>query len=787
MVLLGVTFVAGALLPIAPLPTICALLGALFIVTTRWRVRRVLLALATCTLAASAWRAARSVDAHEGERRALLAALPAPTRCAAHARVIGSPVATHGTLRWDAELSELECDGARGPPPVTLRATLYGGPASLARGDALFIVAQLGSPQRLWNPATGDPRPGESRRNILLSGGVIDARTLWQARGWLAFIDRARAHVRQRIELTFVAGTSAMARALVLGEADLSDADDADFRASGLAHLLAVSGMHLVIVIAGSVRAVRALLLRVPWLATRLDVERLAAALGVPAAWAYAEFAGAGGSTLRAAWMMTAALLARAIGRRSSAARAFGLSLVAMEALDPLVIFDVSFLLSAAATAGLIALSRPLANQGERLFSGKTSRTLRWVWSTATSTLAATIPCTPILARFAPTVPLGGVLANLLAVPIGESLALPVCLLHALLAPVPSAERGSAAVASGALAVVRAIAHAFATSRWLLVSIPPPNAWQLGCVALSLLLVVASHPWRRELLFGLASVALIAEVDARQKGEPKLSLRATFLDVGQGDASLVDLPDGEAMLIDAGGLVGSPIDTGSRVVAPALRERRRANIAVVALSHPHPDHFGGMNTGLASVGVGALWDTGQGEQEGTGGGYATLLAEMRRRGVPVLRPFALCGPHEIGGARIEVLAPCPGPSPDRGPNDNSLVLRVVYGSRAFLFLGDAEHEEERDLVALGSAHLRADVLKVGHHGSGTSTTAALLAAVAPRDAVISAGVRNRFGHPHPATLATLSAAGVRVWRTDRDGAIIAWTDGTRLEVSNTAQ
>jgi competence protein ComEC len=268
----------------------------------------------------------------------------------------------------------------------------------------------------------------------------------------------------------------------------------------------------------------------------------------------------------------------------------------------------------------------------------------------------------------------------------------------------------------------------------------------------------------------------------RHAAEPRGILRATFLDVGQGDAALIDLPSGDAMLIDGGGLVGSPVDTGARVIAPVLRTRRRSSLLAVVLSHPHPDHFTGLASGLDGVRLGALWDSGQGERESVGGGYATLLGNARRAGVPLLRPAQLCGARELGGAWVEVLAPCPDSTSDRGPNDNSLVLRVTYGRRSLLFVGDAEAEEERDLLALGAARLHADVLKVGHHGSRTSSSPAFIAAVSPRDAVISAGVRNRFGHPHPNTLGTLAAAGVHVFRTDQDGEVAVWTDGARLGI-----
>jgi competence protein ComEC len=280
----------------------------------------------------------------------------------------------------------------------------------------------------------------------------------------------------------------------------------------------------------------------------------------------------------------------------------------------------------------------------------------------------------------------------------------------------------------------------------------------------------------------LLALSALLELKIQRTAKARGILRATFLDVGQGDASLVDLPSGEAMLIDGGGLVGSPVDTGTRVIAPTLRARRRSDLSIVLLSHPHPDHFTGLASGLDGVRFEALWDTGQGEREGAAGAYAALLAGAREKHVRILRPRDFCGARSLGGALVDVLAPCPDSTPDRGPNDNSIVVRIVYGARSLLFVGDAEAEEEHDLLALGERRLRADVLKVGHHGSRTSSSPAFIGAVAPREAVISVGVRNRFGHPHPATLKTLARAHVRVWRTDQDGEVTAWTDGVRLEV-----
>ena len=167
--------------------------------------------------------------------------------------------------------------------------------------------------------------------------------------------------------------------------------------------------------------------------------------------------------------------------------------------------------------------------------------------------------------------------------------------------------------------------------------------------------------------------------------------------------------------------------------------------------------------------------------------YAALLASLRARGVPIVRPSSLCGhPRSFGRARVEVLAPCPDALPFVNPNDNSLVIRVTLERRAVLLVGDAERAEEETLVARHAASLRADFLKVGHHGSATSSSPAFVSAVAASDAAISCGVRNRFGHPHAATLRTLGAR-VSVHRTDVEGSIRWQTDGTDASLAVAAR
>ncbi len=268
--------------------------------------------------------------------------------------------------------------------------------------------------------------------------------------------------------------------------------------------------------------------------------------------------------------------------------------------------------------------------------------------------------------------------ANVVAAPIGELAALPFCLAHAVLSWAPPVERGCALVGSGALLAVRAVARASADTGVVL-RLPDPTPAQLAALAAAIAIAWAAERRGRRLAALAAGAAawLLLEGVATRAGAPRGVLRVNVLDVGQGDAILIDLPEGGAMLVDAGGFVGSPVDTGARVLRPLLRSRRRARLDAVVLSHPHPDHFGGLPATVEGVEVGELWDTGQGEAEGAGPVYRKLLSDLRGRGVPIVRPASLCGrPRVLSGATIEVLAPCPELHPDRGANDNSFVLRI---------------------------------------------------------------------------------------------------------------
>jgi len=760
---LAASAAGGAAMALWPWPSLAAVVAIMLLVRRRG-AGLALLAACSLLMALSVWRSARALELAADRYDVALAALPAPRLCWIDAEVVRSPMGE----RVDVAVVAARCDEDRGSAvalPRGMIVRLHGAPSWLGRGDRIEALSTV-APLRLFNnPAATDPRVRLSLTGVVASGGANDVVLAHRPMSLSNLVDRARAHVRRRIMATYPAHTEAFARALVLGETELGDVDRDAFRVSGLSHLLAVSGTHLIIAVVALARALRSLLTRVAFLAERMDVGRIAALIAAPLAWLYADFAGGGGSADRAAAMLGCAMLARAAARQPSAVRCFAWSILFAVGSHPLAVGDLSFTLSLTATAGLLWGALPWVRAGR-------SRWWQLTVGAAWATTAAMLACAPVVLSIGSELPLLGVAANLLAAPVGELAALPLALLHAASWWSPAAEQGLALLATASLSLVRAIAHAACDVPWAGLRLPPPTVWQLATLAVA---VVGWHIVPRRWCLTAALMALsLGEIAARRDGAPTGVLRVTVLDVGQGDAILIDLPDGKLMLVDAGGLVGSPMDVAERALLPQLRARRRVRVDVAVLSHPHPDHYGGLLSPHSDVAIGELWSSGLAID--VGGQLGQALSAL----APVRLARDLCGrQHRFGQARVDVLAPCPGYDRARSANDNSLVLRLRVGHRVVLLAGDAERAQEQ-LLLRGGRDLRADLLKVGHHGSRTSSGPAFIAAVRPSLAVISCGSRNRFGHPHRVTLDTLVGHGSTVVRTDRGGALVWQTDGERV-------
>jgi competence protein ComEC len=254
-------------------------------------------------------------------------------------------------------------------------------------------------------------------------------------------------------------------------------------------------------------------------------------------------------------------------------------------------------------------------------------------------------------------------------------------------------------------------------------------------------------------------------------------LRVTFLSVGEGDAAVVRFPGGRVMLIDGGGAFGRTFDPGERIVAPYLWSHKIMHVDFIALSHPDRDHFGGLTFIVRNFAPTQFWTGGADSEDES---YGELLDAVSASGARRRLCDSAARPMTIGGVSVRCVGPVHGVSQLKH-NNSSMILRLAYGREAFLFAGDVEARGERELVA-SAAELQANILKVPHHGSHTSSTEAFIAAVHPAIAVISLGYLNYYHFPAQEIVQRYQNNRVEVLRTDNDGEVNVVTDrdGYRL-------
>jgi competence protein ComEC len=428
--------------------------------------------------------------------------------------------------------------------------------------------------------------------------------------------------------------------------------------------------------------------------------------------------------------------------------------------------------LSFAAAAGTSLLARRWSPRGAG--GSRPVRLARWSARLCAASAAAIVATAPIGAwHFAQLAP-AGIISNLVVVPLAELGIVPVGLAGSVAASLHLPGGRLLLQLAGGLAKAMAVFTEWFARMAPSWRVPAPNL--VETVAWYVALIAIAAVGRRALTWVcLCAALLVLSAGWRVWSHAhRETLTATFLDVGQGDACVVELPRGRVLVVDGGGSFDPRFDPGQQVIAPFLWRRGIRRIDLMVLSHPHPDHANGLPFLVEQFDVGELWTNGE---ETTQPGTVALLASAARRHVPVGTPR----PLDLGGATVTPLAPfdstgAVAADAARGENDNSLVVAVGWRGRRILFSGDIEHEAEDELVARAGPRLAADVVKVPHHGSKTSSTAPFVAATHPALAVISVGERNRWGFPNPGVTARWRGRGADVWRTDRSGAITVTID-----------
>jgi len=526
-------------------------------------------------------------------------------------------------------------------------------------------------------------------------------------------------------------------------------------------HVLSISGLHVAIIALAVELLCRAA--RLPPRAASLTTMALVAA--------YVAMIGAPAPAVRSAVMLGVTAICRVVQRNTSPWASLAIGGGAPLAA-PRTVLDLGWQLSVLGMAGLVA-SGALARRWIRTGRGQWRQKLL---AALLASIIASLVTGPLVAWHFGRLSLVAPAANLLASPIVAVLQ-PTLFLALALTPLPSFERFVADAASPMLWALDFVATTASRVPHASLEVSPslPSAVVASVGVIALIVACVSRYPARSIVVGAGSLATMAWLPVAPIRARGVELHV--IDVGQGDAVALRTPRGRWVLVDAGRAWRGG-DAGRATIIPYVR-RHGGAVAAFVLTHPHADHAGGAATLVRALRPEIFWD---GAYVGTSDTYHAALAASAASGVTWerVRPGQR---REIDDVELEFLAPDSAWTRQLGdPNEASVVLRARYGAVRFLLVGDAEREEERWLLRRDSLSLRAEVLKVGHHGSITSTTPEFLRAVRPVIALVSVGAGNTYGHPSPRVLASLAAQGATVLRTDRLGSIVVRTDGSTVEI-----
>ena len=739
----------------------------------------------------------------------------------ARGTIADDPETTSLLVRFELHVTGLEYEAAKAEgvsQPTDNRWLIYARP----RGD---LVEQRNAPYFRYGdrvivrgvPEEPEPIDGFDYPAYLASHGITatmfaqDARVTGEGgASWRRAIFALRGSLADSIDRSMPYPESALAAAVLLGKRESLPQELADdFRGTGAAHLLAISGLHIGVLLAVALGAAA-------WLLGRQRPTYLLLA-GV-VIWLYALMAGAPSSALRAAVMGSVYLAALGLGRPSSVLPALALAAALMTAASPVLVRQIGFQLSFAAVAGIalvLALWGGRLHWGDSSTAGWTKRLTGWAAALTVVSGAASLATWPLVASYFGEVALLGIPVSLLTVPAMAPLIVTAAGAAAVGAVVPPLGVLLGWIAAAPAAWVIGVVSTFPS--WTInaekINLPLLLGWY-GTLGAALL---AAQPYRLRRL--RATVASLVEriIDLLRQGvirnpaqwlrpnvrwplpDPRYTIPAAavliaasvflwlrvadgpdgllhvhFLDVGQGDSTLVVTPSGRQMLIDG----GPDGDVTSQRLAGLLPGGDRS-LDVVLMTHLDADHSLGLLGVLDRFAVGAVLTGAHPMDSAIRPQWEQAL---ERSGVTPVEVSAGHGIVLEEGVELEVLNPVPGRL-FGDTNNDSVAVRLVYGSTSVLLAADMEEDAELRLVNAGPI-ISSTVLKAGHHGSATSTTQQFLDAVGPAVAVVSAGLDNQYGHPAPDVLERLEASlgAQNVYRTDLQGTIEFASDGVSWQV-----
>lgn len=719
-------------------------------------------------------------------------------------RGVFEPVTLEGVLREDAVATasgvslSMDVDRVDGRPTLGgVRLSVAGALAAGSAGEwragrRVRLPALLRLPSVHRTPGVPDEARALARRGICLVGSVKSAALVEHVRNasWLS--ERAagvRAWARRRLADAVAPSSersAAIATAILIGDrSQLEREDERRLQAAGTYHVIAISGGNIAILAALLMLTGRAV--RVP--------RSTSALLAIVVLLFYGQVTGAPPSVARAVTAAVIFLAARLVDHRAPPLNALAVAGLFAVAWSPAAILDPGFILSFGATLGIL-LGVPVLLGGRRPIRGTRGRRIlhavqRAALAVFAATICAELALAPVAASLFGRVTFAGLLLNFVAIPLMTVVQLAGGAVLLLSAGWPAASGWCARLVHAAATGLVESARLVDLAPWLSVSASAPS-WEmlfLYYLAATASLFARLRSWAVACGAAVGTVMLAGPAGLARDAVPpsRFPLRVVVLDVGQGDSTLVATTDRHAVLVDAGGVPSYSVpdadqppgfDVGERVVGPALRALGVGRLDALVLTHGDPDHILGAPSILAGSGARSVW-------EGVPVPRHAGLQAMRRLTIDAGATWRTVQAGDIerfADVEVRVLHP---PPPEwerqRVRNEDSIVLEVRLGKVSILLAGDTGREGEHAILSRLEPG-RLTVLKAGHHGSATSSTPELLAALRPAAVVFSAGRDNRFGHPHPAVVDRFAAMGSAIFRTDQDGAVFIETDGRTVEM-----
>ncbi|MBT5461244.1 MAG: DNA internalization-related competence protein ComEC/Rec2 [Candidatus Marinimicrobia bacterium] len=645
--------------------------------------------------------------------------------------------------------------------------SVYGKGMIPSDGDSILSKGEIKKLSQLRNPGDFDFRSHfsglgnygrlfiDKKHSVIIHQGKLSLYKRW--------IHNSQAFVRNSVNQATDSKTAGLLTALLLGDKTTIDEEmKNDFANTGVIHVLAVSGLHVGYILI--ILTIFTSIIRIPW-----GWNRVLIILGLIA---FCALTGGKPSVIRASIMAGLYVLTPIVNRPGNIWNIIGFAACLLLAYDPLYIMGLGFILSFSAVVSIIyfyGLFEKLLPESINPKYIKNSFIKNTV-SLFLVSLSAQIGTLPITASYFHKIPIISLLANVIIVPIiGLIVVVGFIILGFSFSPILSELAGN--VAETLQIIISWFAQFFSSFSFSLISISQVTF--VDIILYSLLIIALFYLFQLKYR-GKGIIALLLMSNLMIWGNISNPMtNIIYMDVGQGDAALIQFSNGKTMLVDAGNR-NRREDWGERVVIPVLNYLEIKKLEWVVMSHPHADHIGGLVSIVEQIPADTLMDTYSGYGSWT---YNHLIETYNELGTIIKIPKAGEVLQITPMESIYFLAPDSLFSVSQhNVNNASIVFKLIVGKKSFLFTGDLEHEGDRALIQYNS-YLKVDVLKVGHHGSITSTTENVLAKMNPELAVVSVGDGNKFSHPSPVVMDRLRTHQIKIHRTDYSGALWLQTDG----------